>query len=193
MRRNRIVLQISCLLIATMLGWFLRGVFEDFTNNAGRSTSKVIQNPGKSDSSHFRTPQAFASHDGSSGLAVGAFRRQRFNSGGEVAQGSSQPAAALPPTLIPQDLGPGEIEIDPATGALHFTPVDPETTHMPPPPSALKPKAARSAAIEMDPVTGAVRFVRSSTGEAQSPTHSIEKTPDANKTKDSPAAPITGK
>jgi len=193
MRSNSMALKIGGLFLAMMLGWFLRGIFEDSVKNASRSPAQVVQHAGKTDSNLSRTPRGSASNDGSAALGAGAFWSQQVSPGREALQVAPQPEVALPPTVIPPGLRSGEIELDPSTGALRFTPREQDGAAHISPPLAVKSTDAPPAAIEMDPATGAVRFVRSPAEETALPRPKIIKTPDKNTAGNSPAGQKTGK
>lgn len=190
MSRSRTVLRISCLFLALILGWFLRGVFDESVKNSGRSPEQAVRDSGKTGGSFSPTPQAPLSRHGSAESAAGAFRGLHASPGNEVARRSPLPEAALPAVEIPPGLGRGEIEIDPFTGVLRFTPSEANATQISPP-APPKPPDVHSDAIEVDPATGKIRFLKSPSAEAGLPTPKTVETQNANTTNNSPVVKKT--
>jgi hypothetical protein len=153
MRRSRIVLSMSYLFLAVLLGWYLRDLFDDsFKSNRG-SSAQATQNFGMTGGSSLRPLPAPAPYDSSTRLGTVSNREPLADSG---------------PEEMLTNIQSEDMEIDPRTGAIRFTPSE-SGTAQPLPQANVTPPDMLSPSIEIDPATCAIRFVQPATGAPQLP------------------------
>jgi hypothetical protein len=129
MRRNRILLHLSLLFIAAMLGWYFRDVFENFVGGKSGTTAESKKDLSESAS---RLPQSLndPARPGTAPQAGAVTSREltadsRASNdlvGKAIAQQMAQPTASLPPpiTMLPQGVQSSDVQISPDGSEMHF-------------------------------------------------------------------------
>lgn len=158
MKLSRLVFYMSGLCIAVLLGWYLRGAYDDSAKRNGA----VPRQAGRDLEAKTEVP----------------IRPLPASGSGPTAPSDNRPFDMPPPSLTLPGAQPVDAEIDPTTGAVRLT--RSEHGAAPPSPFQTMPADAPHTDIEIDPATGAVRHVLPPTAAPQSPAPPAVKTQNEN-------------
>lgn len=164
MKRSRILLSVSALLVTALLGWYARGAFDAFIGER-RSAAPGVGDASRSDvGRHGESLQPWVPRDGAA--------RPGSVSGREPSAGTPPYAASVepaPPAWVPQpgdlstsDMLPpnvksGDVEVSPDGTTRLLVRVAPETAPLQASPAVAPPLDINSAVVEVSP-DGATRL-----------------------------------